>query len=55
MQVMPDAIRPALRAAFRRARLAGLSVVAVDTALGGKTADAESPPAQTGSARKKAT
>ncbi len=33
MQVMPDAIRPALRAAFRRARLAGLSVEAVDGAL----------------------
>jgi hypothetical protein len=35
MQLMPDAIRPALRAAFRRARLAGLSVEAVDSALNG--------------------
>lgn len=35
MQLMPDAVRPALRAAFRRARLAGLSVEAVDAALGG--------------------
>jgi hypothetical protein len=35
MQVMPDAVRPALRAAFRRAVLARLSVEAVDKALGG--------------------
>ena len=56
MQLMPDAIRPALRAAFRRARLAGLSVAAVDTALSGRTAAAvaENPPAKTGSAQKKA-
>jgi hypothetical protein len=33
MQLMPEAIRPALRAAFRRARLAGLSVEDVDRAL----------------------
>jgi hypothetical protein len=56
IQVMPDAIRPALRAAFRRARLAGLSVAAVETALGDSTpaAGAESPPAKAGSARQKA-
>jgi len=35
LHMMPDAIRPALRAAFRRARLAGLSVEAVDVALNG--------------------
>jgi hypothetical protein len=40
MQLMPDAIRPALRAAFRRARLAGLTVEAVDTALDGGSAAA---------------
>jgi DNA-binding transcriptional regulator YiaG len=33
IQIMPGAIRPALRAAFRRARLAGLSVEDVDAAL----------------------
>jgi hypothetical protein len=33
MQIMPDDIRPALRAAFRRARLAGLTTEAVDMAL----------------------
>jgi DNA-binding XRE family transcriptional regulator len=38
MQVMPEAIRPALRAAFRRARLAGLSVESLDKALNGATA-----------------
>jgi transcriptional regulator with XRE-family HTH domain len=40
MQIMPDAIRPALRAAFRRAHLAGLTVEAVDRALGGRSASA---------------
>ncbi len=35
MQLVPEAVRPALRAAFRRARLAGLSVEAVDAALHG--------------------
>ncbi|HZU81967.1 MAG TPA: helix-turn-helix transcriptional regulator [Polyangiaceae bacterium] len=38
MQLMPEAVRPALRAAFRRARLAGLSVEAVDAALSGRSA-----------------
>jgi DNA-binding XRE family transcriptional regulator len=33
MQLIPDAVRPAVRAAFRRARLAGLSVEVVDAAL----------------------
>jgi transcriptional regulator with XRE-family HTH domain len=32
--VMPDAVRPALRAAFRRARLVGLDVATVERALG---------------------
>jgi len=43
MQLMPEAIRPALRAAFRRARLTGLSVEDVDRALHmhGKTGAAE--------------
>ncbi len=56
MQLMPDAIRPALRAAFRRARLAGLSVEAVDTALAGGTAAApgESPPAKSSATGKSA-
>jgi hypothetical protein len=45
MQLMPDAIRPALRAAFRRARLAGLSVEAVDKALNGSPAPARPPSA----------
>jgi transcriptional regulator with XRE-family HTH domain len=36
IQIMPDAIRPALRAAFRRAHLAGLTVEAVDRALSGR-------------------
>jgi hypothetical protein len=39
MQVMPDAIRPALRAAFRRAHLAGLTVETVDRALSGLSAN----------------
>jgi transcriptional regulator with XRE-family HTH domain len=34
MQMMPQNIRPALAAAFRRARLAGLSVEVVDELLG---------------------
>lgn len=38
---MPDAIRPALRAVFRRARLAGLSVEAVDRALNAKSGAAK--------------
>ncbi len=33
MDVMPEGIRPALRAAFRRARLARLSVEDIDSAL----------------------
>jgi DNA-binding transcriptional regulator YiaG len=33
MNLMPNEIRPALRAAFRRARLAGLTVEAVDRGL----------------------
>jgi hypothetical protein len=33
MQVVPDAVRPALRAAFQRARLVGLAVEDVDDAL----------------------
>jgi hypothetical protein len=45
MQLMPDAIRPALRAAFRRARLAGLSVEAVDAALqSGVSSNRATPP-----------
>jgi hypothetical protein len=45
MQVMPDAIRPALRAGFRRARLARLSVEAVDDALNaGAREKSKSPP-----------
>jgi transcriptional regulator with XRE-family HTH domain len=45
MQLMPDAIRPALRAAFRRAKLAGLSVQDVDKALHGREGpDPESRP-----------
>src|SRR4029077_16663730 len=45
IQLMPEAIRPALRAAFRRARLAGLSVQDVDKALhGGEGPDQESRP-----------
>jgi hypothetical protein len=44
MQMTPDAVRPALRAAFRRARLAGLSVEVVDKALNG----AKAAPAGTG-------
>ena len=40
MQLMPEAVRPALRAAFRRARMAGLSVEEVDDALGGRSAGA---------------
>ncbi|MGH7294951.1 MAG: helix-turn-helix domain-containing protein [Polyangiaceae bacterium] len=43
MDMMPDAIRPALRAAFRRARLAGLSVADVDTALHAGKAPPASP------------
>jgi hypothetical protein len=34
MNMMPEEIRPALRAAFRRARLAGLSVEDVDVGMG---------------------
>jgi hypothetical protein len=34
MNMMPEEIRPALRAAFRRARLAGLSVEDVDAGMG---------------------
>jgi hypothetical protein len=34
MQVMPEEIRPALRAAFRRARLAGLSLESIERGLG---------------------
>jgi lysylphosphatidylglycerol synthetase-like protein (DUF2156 family) len=33
MQLIPEAVRPALRAAFRRARLAGLSLEVVEAAL----------------------
>jgi hypothetical protein len=50
MQLMPDAIRPALRAAFRRARLAGLMVEAVDWALNGRSAT--SPAGAEGAATK---
>jgi transcriptional regulator with XRE-family HTH domain len=38
MQLVPDAVRPALRAAFRRARLAGVTVEVADSVL--------SPPAE---------
>src|ERR1700722_2929288 len=34
VQLLPDAIRPALRAAFKRARLVGLTVEDVEAALG---------------------
>jgi hypothetical protein len=44
MQVMPDAIRPALRAAFRRARLARLTVEAVDDALHAGAREQGKPP-----------
>jgi len=35
MRVIPDAIRPAVRACFRRARLAQLTLEAIDEALNG--------------------
>jgi hypothetical protein len=56
MQLMPDAIRPALRAAFRRARLARLTVEEVDTALSGASASENAGSAETkaASTRKKA-
>jgi len=41
MQMMPEQIRPALRAAFRRARLAGLSVDDCDRGLSGPDDAAE--------------
>lgn len=44
MQIMPDAIRPALRAAFRRARLAALTVENVDDGLNPAPATPRAPP-----------
>ncbi len=41
MQVVPDAIRPALRAAFRRARQAQLSLETIDEALNRPSVPAE--------------
>lgn len=41
LQMMPEQIRPALRAAFRRARLAGLSVDDCDRGLSGPDDAAE--------------
>jgi transcriptional regulator with XRE-family HTH domain len=40
IDVLPKAIRPALRAAFARARRLGLTVEEVEKALGGKAAEA---------------
>jgi hypothetical protein len=56
MKVMPDEIRPALRAAFRRARLARLSVELIDTGLSGplpEEATAAAPEAPKGRASKR--
>jgi hypothetical protein len=45
VQMMPEAIRPALRAGFRRAALAGLSIETINRAFDGPLAkDAAQPP-----------
>jgi hypothetical protein len=44
MNVLPEAVRPALRAAFRRARLVGLTVEEVERALEGKAAASAAAP-----------
>ena len=43
MAMTPEGIRPALRAAFRRARLVGLSVETVDAALNPSSVPEKSP------------
>ncbi len=51
---MPDSVRPVLRAAFHRARLAGLSVAEVDDALGRAASAARSASAPPAEAQRKA-
>jgi transcriptional regulator with XRE-family HTH domain len=53
MGALPEAVRPALLAAFRRARLVGLTMEEVESALGGKAAASAAAPKKKEGASKK--